>query len=265
MVCQNRRSAQTANSLRIAPNAARAGEFPVVSPGGFRQGAPHNRFGFPMSEEQVKKGRGCFFYGCLTVVVLVLVAALGLFFGARYFINRTIEKYTDTGPMTLPKVEVSAPEAAVIQDRVKAFEAALQTGSPTEALVLTEKDLNTLISASPDFAALNGKVYVSIAGEQIKGQISIPLDQFPIGRTAGRYLNGSAGIRLAMNNGVLTATLESLEVKGQPVSEQFMAGIRQQNLAKDAYNDVRKADMLRKLESIEVRDGHLEIKARAGK
>lgn len=225
-----------------------------------------------MSDEQVtnanvpaKKGRGCFFYGCLTLVVVVLLAALGLVFGVRYFVNRAVEKYTDTGPMTLPKVEMTLPEAAVVQDRVKAFKEALQAGNPTEALVLSEKDLNALIAAAPDFAPLKDKVYLSINGDQIKGQISMPLDNFPIGRTSGRYLNGSAAIRLAMNNGVLTATLESLEVKGEPVPEQFMAGIRQQNLAKDAYNNVAQAELLRKLESVEVKDGHVEVKARAGK
>jgi hypothetical protein len=218
-----------------------------------------------MNDTQVQKGRGCFFYGCTTLAVVLVVIVVGGFFAARSFVNKAIEKYTDTAPMALPKVEISAAEAAAVQDRVKVFKAALDAGTNTEALALSEKELNALIAQSPDFAELKDKVYVGIVSNRITGQISLPLDKFPIGRTTGRYLNGSAAFNVSMDGGVLLVTLESLEVKGAPLPAQFLQGLKQQNLAKDADQDIKRAELLRKLQSIEVRDGRIVVTSRAGR
>ena len=54
----------------------------------------------------IRKGRGCFFYGCLTSLVLLLVVFLLALFTVRWIRNE-INAYTDTAPMTLPKVEMA--------------------------------------------------------------------------------------------------------------------------------------------------------------
>lgn len=217
-----------------------------------------------MSEPEVRKGHGCFFYGCLTLFVLLVIAGLGLFFGTRYAINKLVDKYTATEAVALPKVEISAAEAAAAQERVKSFKAALDAGTPTEPLALTEKELNALIANSPDFADLKDKVYVGIASNRITGQISMPLDKFPIGKTAGRYLNGAAAFNVSMDNGVLLVTLDSLAVKGEPLPAQVLQGLAQQNLAKDVDQDVKRAELLRKIATIEVKEDRLVITPRAG-
>ena len=58
-----------------------------------------------------KKRHGCFFYGCITLLIFVFVVAVAGFFFVRYFVNManaTIAKYTETEPMTFPKVEMPA-------------------------------------------------------------------------------------------------------------------------------------------------------------
>ena len=222
-----------------------------------------------MNQEPVRKGRGCFFYGCLSLVVVVVLGLGAVYFGLRYVANQAIQKYTDSGPMTLPKVEVTVEEAAAVQQRFKTFQSAIKDGTPTEPLVLSEKEINALIAGAPDFAKFKDKVYVSLDANQIKGQISWPLDELPvpwIARLAkGRYLNGGAGLNVSMKNGLLLVTLQSLEVKGETVPEQFLAGLRQQNLAQEVYKEAKNVETLAKLESIEVKDGKIEVKARAGK
>ncbi|HNQ89843.1 MAG TPA: hypothetical protein PKM73_14585 [Verrucomicrobiota bacterium] len=212
-----------------------------------------------MSDNSVaKKGHGCFFYGCLTLAVVVVVGLLAVFLITRSMINRMVEKYTEPTPMTLPTLELSAAEIADAQQRWKTFQEGL-TNQSAKPLELTEKDINALILNNPDLAELKNKVYVSIAGDQLNGQVSIPLDNFPIGKVKGRFLNGKAGIKVSLDNGILLVTLQSLEVKGEPVPDQIMAGIRQQNLAQEAYKDVQKAEALRRLESIRVSDDRLVI------
>jgi hypothetical protein len=218
-----------------------------------------------MNDEKVKRGRGCFFYGCLTLVVLFVVALLGTFFGVRYAFNKALDKYTDSSPMALPKVEMPAEQAGALLDRLKAFKAAVETDAAAEPLALTEQELNALIASAPDLAGLKDKVYVAITGDQIKGQVSLPLDQLPIGRTAGRYLNGSATFNVSMDGGVLIVTLQKLDVKGESVPARFLTALQRKNLAQSAYDDVQKAEFLRRIESVEVKDGTLFIKPRTAR
>ena len=99
----------------------------------------------PATSASVRKGRGCLFYGCLTCLVLLLIAGLMAFFTARYIRNRIVD-YTDAAPMTLPKVEMGETESRQLQERVKAFGDAMEKDQPTEPLVLSERDVNALIA-----------------------------------------------------------------------------------------------------------------------
>ena len=47
------------------------------------------------------KGRGCFFYGCLTSGVLLLLAGLLVFFAVR-FVKNQVNSYTDAEPLKMP-------------------------------------------------------------------------------------------------------------------------------------------------------------------
>ena len=101
-----------------------------------------------------------------------------------------------------------------LEERVKAFRTALEEGKPTEPLVLTSDEINALIEART--AELKGKVYVTIEGDKLKGQVSIPLSDFPsFGLTRGRYLNGEAEFKVSLQDGILLVTLDSIEVNGK--------------------------------------------------
>jgi hypothetical protein len=209
------------------------------------------------------KQRGCFFYGCiiasiLAVLFVILMGVIG-FFGYR-FLNQMVEQYTSVTPQQLPKVEMPADKLQALKDRVAAFRKAVDAGTPTEPLVLTSDDLNALIEENADF---KGTVYVKIEGDEINGQISFPLDKMQIGMVKGRYLNGEAKLKASLSNGVLIVILDSIEVNGKRPPDEMMKGIREQNLAKDVYKDPEGAERIRKLESLEVKDGKIIIKARA--
>jgi hypothetical protein len=79
----------------------------------------------------------------------------------------------------------------------------------------------------------------------------------------GRYLNGEADLKASFDNGILIVTLDSLEVNGKHLPDEIMNGLRQQNLAKDAYKDPKNAEMLRKVDSMTIKDGKIIIRVRA--
>lgn len=216
-----------------------------------------------MSDIPVRKGRGCFFYGCLTAVVLFLACAVGLYLGARLMVNRAIQKYTVTTPVPVRQVEGTAEEATAVRERFRNFAEGIRSRRAVEPLVLSEKDLNLLIRTVPELAQFKDHLYVSIEGRKLRGTMSLPLDHFGFGPLKGRYFNGAAELKASLENGVLLVTLDSLEVNGQPLPDHVMAGFRGQNLARDLYKDQKSLEILRQLETIEVDDGRVLVKPRA--
>lgn len=211
----------------------------------------------------VRKRRGCLFYGCLTCLVLLLIVGLMAFLAVR-FVKSQVNTYTDAAPMKLPKVEMGEAEFKELQGRVKSFGDALDQGKPTEPMILTERDLNALLADAPNTKELADKVYISLTGDQVKGQVSIPLTGLGwLGK--GRYLNGDATFNVSLENGVLIVTASEVRVKGQPLPDSIMGRLRQENLAKDVYKDPKNAEAIRKFQSIQVQDGQVIIKARSPK
>jgi hypothetical protein len=192
-------------------------------------------------------------------MLFLILMAVGAFFGYR-LVSKLVDEYTSTTPRELPKVEMPAEERQAIKDRVESFRKAVEAGTPTEPLVLTSDDLNGLIDDNPD---LKGKFYVKIAGDQVKGEVSLPLERIGLSLVKGRYLNGEADFKASLSDGVLFVTLDSIEVNGQKPPENIMEGIRKENLAKDAYKDEKNASLMRKLESLEIKDGKIILKVRA--
>jgi hypothetical protein len=217
----------------------------------------------PEQYEAPPRQRGCFFYGCIiaSVLAVLMLILLGILaFVAYRAMTQYIEQYTSTTPVTLPKVDMPEEARQALKDRVEAFRKAVNAGTPSEPLVLTSDDLNVLISENED---LKGAIYVTVEGDEVKGKVSFPLDKLNIGMVRGRYLNGEADLKASLKDGVLIVTLDSIEVNGKRPPEEFLQGMRQQNLAKDAYKDQQTAEMMRKLESLEIKDGKIILKVRA--
>ena len=218
-----------------------------------------------MTDQAKPKGRGCFFYGCIVALVLfvlfAVVAGTATFFGYRALKNLALQ-YTDTTAMPLPKVELPQAELERLQARFNAFNADAKAGRPVAPLLLTGNEINALINHSPGMAQVKDRVHVAIEGDQVKGQISLPLDSFWILGLKGRYLNGAGVFKVSLENGVLNVRTESLEVKDKPLPEKFLAELRKYNLAEEVTKNADTAAAIQKLESIQVKDGAVTITAR---
>jgi hypothetical protein len=219
--------------------------------------------------EPVKKGGGCFFYGCITSLVLLLVIGFTGFFGARYALrwaNAQIALYTDTKPLLLEKEEpLPSVELAQLKARAKEFQSALEAHTNTPPLVLTSRELGALLMSLPEMQGFKDHFRVALDGSKIKGQLSLPLGEyfkFPFIDTKGRYLNGAGTFRVLLTNDSLSVNIDSLEVKGQPLPEKFMSQLRNKNLAEDIANDPTNAAAISRYESIEVKDSTLTLKAK---
>src|ERR1041385_3656635 len=118
------------------------------------------------NQPPVRKRRGCLFYGCLTCVVLLLLACLSVA-GFVWYLKNRVNAYTDSAPTKLPTVEMSDADFKTLKDRVKPFGDAMDKGTSTEPLVLSEDDINALIVRSCD-EGWTYKVHVSLNGDEAK-------------------------------------------------------------------------------------------------
>jgi hypothetical protein len=198
--------------------------------------------------------------GCLVVAVGGLVV-LGIgFYVAKGWISGLVEDYTDTQPMELPQVTLSDEDLAALQARVKAFKDAFDAGEAAPPLVLSGDEINALIQQDED---LKHVVYVTIEGDRVRGQISVPLEQLGFEMVKGRYLNAQATFNVFVRDGFLFVGIDSAEVRGKAIPEEIMAEVRSQNFAKDATNDPEVRDVIRRIESLEVADGRIMIVPKA--
>jgi hypothetical protein len=216
-----------------------------------------------------RKRRGCFFYGCLTLVIVAILIAVAGFFTVRYALNKVaayIEQYTDAAPAPLPAVEVTSKDYDELQERLAEFQEAMDGRKEVKALTLTAAELNALIANHASLHEWKDRLRVSLEGDQVKGQVCLPLDQLAglpgLSRLKGRYLNGSTVLKASLENGLLDVHMMSIEVKGKKPPEEVMAQLRTENLAKEIQNKPETAVNLRKLESLEIKDGKVTLKAK---
>lgn len=212
---------------------------------------------------QPPKKRGCFFYGCLTLVILFLIGGLGTYLVVRYAVNRItqlVNNYTDTAPISLETVTLPPAQMSVLRDRVAAFGQALQNLATSQELVLTAEEINALIGSDPSFKAFKGQLLVVISGDQIKGKVSLPLPDIGPLKLKGRYLNGEAGFRVSLVSGELDVHLDNVIVKGQPLPAAIMAELKKNNLAAEFQKNPQNAANLEKFDSIQIKDGKLILR-----
>ncbi len=212
---------------------------------------------------QTPKRRGCFFYGCVSMVVLSfigVVLAVVLFLNAPRFLTRLALPYTDTAPVQLERVEVSPAELKALQERIAAFQEALQGQKTSQELVLTDHDLNALISNDPNLKEFRDKLLVSIEGNAIRGKVSWPLSDWGPLRLKGRYLNGDVAFRVSLQDGHLGVFIDDIQVKGQPLPKPLLSRLKAEDLAEGFQSDPGAAAEIQKFDTIKVENGKLILR-----
>lgn len=217
------------------------------------------------NETQTPKRRGCLFYGCISLVVLFLIGAvlLGvLAINAPKILSRWAVNYTAAAPAQLEKVEVPLAELRPIQEKVAAFQQAVRFQTNVVELTLTGHELNALINGDPSMKDFKDRIFVTIEGSAIRGQVSWPLQDFGPIRLKGRWLNGEVAFRPSLENGTLGVFVEDVRVKGQSLPGPLLAQFKRENLAQGLQNDPQASAEIRKIQSLRVEDGKLILRTR---
>ena len=203
-----------------------------------------------------KKKHGCFFYGCLTSLLVLVVAAVALYFAVKSAVDTLVEGYTVTKAMELPASGATEDEYRNVKDRVDAFMKGLDTGSGPEELDLSAQDVNSLIEFNPDWKDLKGLVWVDFSGNEANAKVNLPLAfiGYP-----DRFLTGEGSFKIDKEGGILVVNADKLIVNGQVLPEQIMSELRKENLAAEFYKKQAGLEFVGKLKAIQIADGKLKV------
>ena len=174
-----------------------------------------------------RRGGGCIWRGCLILVVFAIVLGIACFAGMWWGMYRSSAifhgLYWLTKAQALGQTSVSVPQFTAsdaqiqsVHERCEDFEQKARAGQLAE-LELTADDINTLIATNQD---LRGKIFVSIEGDRLRCQASVPLGEF-IGRS-GYYFNGDIAGELKSAGSLENLRLSGITVNGHAIPPDLL-------------------------------------------
>lgn len=229
---------------------------------------------------EARQGLGCFGKGCLILCLLVLflliAGAIGMYVGMkRYpglvksavFVSQARVLAAEASP--IPEFQTTEGDITAAKQKWKAFEKApssagkttttrssssssstTETTTTDEAptqIELTAADLNNLIAGNKN---ARGKAFVSIAGNTLTVQASVPLGEY-VGRD-GYFLNGNVSVETNGPQSPDNPDLSALKINGRPVP----AGAMDWNFKGRSVRDYS-GRYAGGYKTIEIRDGRL--------
>lgn len=199
-----------------------------------------------------KKGRGCFFYGCISLIILAILVIVGIYFGARAGIKFMRDNYTATKPVAVAPNSLSPADGARVTQRVEDFKKSLQAGNATAPLELTGEELDYLFRNSPS-NELKDHADLTITNDRVRAHLSIPLDMY--GPTFfGRFFNGEADVGLYVTNGAIGFQILGATVNGKAVPAKALSTVSQNMEWRPKTNDSASA-AITNLQSVHIKDG----------
>lgn len=215
-----------------------------------------------MPEAAQKPSRGCFFYGCLTMILITIGVLVGLYFGTRQAVHLAIGRYTATGPAPIPALALSPAEQRALAESLQARAEAATSGRESAPFLLGETELNVLLGQSAKLASFRDQIYLRPASNRLEAHLSLPLDQFQPWKEmlaklrsrkfAGRYFNGVATLDLAITNGAVNVSIQDLIVNQSRLPDEFTARVRGRNLIPDGGQLSQAPSLVQKIASLTV-------------
>ena len=211
-----------------------------------------------------RQGLGCFARGCLTLLVFAIVLAIACFVGVWwglqrhsavvrgiYWLAKTHSIATEAAPV--PEFSASDNQIQEVRERWQDFEQKTRAAQPAE-IELTANDINSLIAANRH---ARGKAFVSIEGDKLRVQASVPLGD--ILSRPGYYFNGDVTAQFKSPESLENPQLNRVVVNGEQVPSDLLSWKYRSRRLGDYVADYRNEH---NVGTIEVRDGKVILRSR---
>jgi hypothetical protein len=203
------------------------------------------------SGKKKKKKRGCLFYGCFTITLLLML--ITTIIGILLWMLLSLE------PEPLPKIALDDDAIRRVKERIEQFEKALDEGKRAE-VSFTGEELNVILIAFNELDRFKNHVYLYVEDNEVKGKVSFPPSMFATLERfvpKGVFLNGNGKFSIYVSGGEFHVHMESLKVKDRSLPEAVMAAIRSENLAARIPLDVKRKERIKKIRSVTMRRDRL--------
>lgn len=217
---------------------------------------------------QQQRGCGCFSYGCVVALTIIIVVGGGVGYYLMHQVKSAVLEYTSEYAAPITPVPVVPEVSESARTKVQRIREALDSKGAVET-DFSSDEVNAAIQQTP----WRDKLSVSLDGDRIRGAFSFPISavgEWPaakllLGESVSRRLNGSfaAGIQLsdgkaAISISELTLNGHRLEDMAQGHASKWLSG------AVNAQNDDESGQsdddaILKRIRRFEVRDGRLFI------
>jgi len=213
-----------------------------------------------------RKGLGCFARGCLILLIFAIVLAIAGFAGLYWGLHRNSALFYGSywlaktrslaeAPTSVPIFSASDQQIQLVQERWQDFEQKTRAGQAAE-IELSADDINTLIATSED---ARGKVFVSIDGNQLRLQTSVPIGEF-LGRP-GYYFNGDVIVEPGDMQSLDAPRFGRITINGEQVPTDFLKWKYRYRQLREYLADQGNAY---DIGTIEVRDAKVILRSRIG-
>ena len=201
------------------------------------------------------KGCGCFVWGIIILMVVIGGSCTGLLYWLKGNLDRAVEQFADNSPSDIPELKVDPATEQAVVTKIQQFNDQLSSGAATDVLVLTSSDVSILTNYYlKTLPSINGRI--EVVGNNVVAKISISLENFFY---PGKWLNGTASLRIVATEGVLIVRLTSLKTAKGELPPELMKQLETLNFAQDAGKDPKTAAFLQKVKEINVADGKITI------
>jgi hypothetical protein len=173
-----------------------------------------------------------------------------LFYGS-YWLAKT--RSIAEAPTPVPEFSASDQHLQRVRERWQDFEQKTRAGQPAE-IELSADDINALIATSE---GLRGKVFVSIDGDLLRLQASLPIGAF-LGRP-GYYFNGDVIIELKGAQSLDSPRFSRITINGEQAPTDFLSWKYRSRQLREYVADQRNAY---EIGTMEIRDGKVILRSR---
>lgn len=207
------------------------------------------------ANEREKKGCGRhLLVGCGTFLVLILVAVTVVY---TYYRSK-VTQYTSSSPAYIPEVTMDRESVNALTRRVGQYGKSLEAGTATQPLSLSEEEINALIQTGEAVPGMGRQVYLRPENGKLSVDFTFPLEgMIPMGE--GRYLNGTAVVDVAVENGRPVLRVESAEANGEPIPDWLVKRIQERVDLDRLASEPEARAALQNIQSVNVEEGELVI------
>ena len=230
------------------------------------------------------KKRGCLFYGCGTLLALLVIIAATVAI-TYWWIQRPIKpvvlsasekaivdeklQHLDGGTAsarapatasTTSSIPNRPPKPAAPPAPAPGVEANPVPGGPyvpgSKVLKLTDREINRLLNANTD---LGKSLRLEFARDAVNAYVAVHIpEDFPIG--GGKMFRARGSFRVSLGNGGTPyAVLEDVTVLGLSLPKAWLGGIKGQNLIGQAVGERNGSPVLRGIKNLRVEPGALVL------